>query len=210
MGERILPYFSIDGEVGGNQEWFTNLVMKMGGCAAATACDSSIYFALYRNRPGLYPFDRHALTRQDYIRFGMQMKPYIRPRIGGVRTLAAYAEGFENYLKDRGEEGIAMEAFSGEESLEKADRAIREQIDRGLVVPYLLLNHRDRKKFEDFIWHWFLLYGYREGPQGLEVWTATYGEGTLLSLEQLWDTGEEEKGGLILYRLSPEGAEPNP
>ena len=35
--KKELKYFEIDGAVGGSQEWFTNVVMYMEGCAAATA-----------------------------------------------------------------------------------------------------------------------------------------------------------------------------
>ena len=50
--KQILDYFIIDGEVGGNQDWFRNVVMHIGGCAAATACDCCIYFAKYKgNQP---------------------------------------------------------------------------------------------------------------------------------------------------------------
>lgn len=34
---KVLDYFSIEGAVGGSQEWFRNVVMYIGGCAAATA-----------------------------------------------------------------------------------------------------------------------------------------------------------------------------
>ena len=47
----------IDGEFGGNQDWFTNIVMNVGGCGAATACDSCIYLAKYKGMKKLYPFD---------------------------------------------------------------------------------------------------------------------------------------------------------
>ena len=46
--KKELDYFTIEGCYGGNQDWFTNLVMHMGGCAAATACDSCIYFGLQK------------------------------------------------------------------------------------------------------------------------------------------------------------------
>ena len=45
--KKELEYFMIDGEFGGNQDWFTNIVMNVGGCGAATACDSCIYLANY-------------------------------------------------------------------------------------------------------------------------------------------------------------------
>lgn len=50
--EKVLKYFTIDGAVGGSQAWFSNVVMNMGGCAAVTACDSSIYFALHSGCTG--------------------------------------------------------------------------------------------------------------------------------------------------------------
>ena len=91
--KRILDYFSIDGAVGGNQEWFKNVVMYIGGCAAATACDCCIYLALHKNMKHLYPFDIAHLTREDYIRFSMKMKPYLKPRVNGVNKTYLFREG---------------------------------------------------------------------------------------------------------------------
>ena len=196
--KKILGYFEIEGEVGGNQDWFRNLVMKMGGCAAATACDSCIYFALYGGKEALYPFDVRNLAKEDYIQFSQKMKPYIKPRVGGVRELSMYIDGFQNYLNDVGEIHLQMEGFSGGQSYEAAKAFIKKQIDTDFPVPYLMLRHHD-KKFEDFIWHWFLLYGYEETQEDFLVTAATYGEATILSLRELWDTQEEEKGGLIGY-----------
>ena len=197
--KKILDYFEIDGAVGGNQDWFRNLVMKMGGCAAATACDSCIYFAMHQNRLHLYPFDVRTLSKEDYIQFSQKMKPYIRPRMGGVRELSMYIEGFQNYLNDVGEIHLQMDGFSGEHSVEEAKAFIKKQIDADYPVPYLMLRHKD-KKFEDLTWHWFLLYGYEEAERDFLVTVATYGETASLSLEELWNTGEEEKGGLIGYK----------
>ena len=65
--KKELDYFTIEGCYGGNQDWFTNLVMHMGGCAAATACDSCIYFGLQNEKmKPLYPFDIDNLTKEDY------------------------------------------------------------------------------------------------------------------------------------------------
>lgn len=44
-----LNYFMIEGSYGSNQDWFSNFLMKMGGCAAVTACDSCIYLALWHD-----------------------------------------------------------------------------------------------------------------------------------------------------------------
>ena len=101
--KQILDYFMIDGEVGGNQDWFRNVVMHIGGCAAATACDCCIYFAKYKGKKNLYPFDAENLSKEDYIQFSMKMKPYLRPRMSGVNKLWMYTEGFGKYLEDIGE-----------------------------------------------------------------------------------------------------------
>lgn len=195
--KRQLEYFTIDGAVGGNQEWFRNVVMYMGGCAAATACDCCIYFA-QQGKNQLYPYDIRHLTKEEYIRFGMKMKPYLRPRVGGVKKLSMFMEGFEAYLKDNGEDGLLMHGFDGGESVEKAAEAIKKQIDQGLPVPYLMLRHQN-PEYKDFVWHWFLCYGYEETEHSFQITVATYGEASTFALEDLWNTGCEEKGGLILF-----------
>lgn len=194
--KKILDYFSIEGAVGGNQEWFKNVVMYIGGCAAATACDCCIYLALHRGMTHLYPFDVHALTKKDYIDFSMKMKPYLRPRVNGVNKLWMFTEGFENYLRDMGENGIEMKEFSGTNDFRLAELFIKGQIDNGYPVPYLMLRHR-KAYYKDFVWHWFLCYGYEERNDGLWITVATYGESYIFQLSDLWDTGYEEKGGLI-------------
>lgn len=194
--KRELEYFRIDGAIGGNQEWFRNLTMNVGGCAAATACDSCIYLALRRGMKHLYPYNMEALTKEDYIRFSMKMKPYIRPRIGGVKKLSMFTEGFEAYLKDVGEFRLKAEGVPGEVSAEEAKAVIRQQIDNGFPVPYLMLKHQNQE-WKDFIWHWFLCYGYEENGGDFQITAATYGESVKLPFEALWDTGYEERGGII-------------
>ena len=105
--------------------------MYIGGCAAATACDCCIYLALRRGMTHLYPYDVHALTKQDYIDFSMKMKPYLRPRVNGVNKLWMFTEGFGKYLKDIGEDGLKMKELSGTEELRTAECFIRDQIDSG-------------------------------------------------------------------------------
>ena len=90
--KKTLDYFMIEGTLGGNQEWFKNVVMYIGGCAAATACDCCIYLALRRGMRRLYPYDAAHLTREDYVAFSMKMKPYLRPRVNGVNKLYMFTE----------------------------------------------------------------------------------------------------------------------
>lgn len=196
--KKTLDYFTIDGEVGGNQDWFRNVVMHVGGCAAATACDSSIYFALHQGQEHLYPYDVQNLTKEDYIQFSMKMKPYIRPRAGGVKKLSMFIEGFSKYLEDVGDTALSMEEFDGSHTHEEAAALIKGQIDAGFPVPYLMLRHTN-PEYKDFVWHWFLCYGYEEKEDDFLITVATYGEATTFSLKDLWNTGYDEKGGLIRY-----------
>ena len=73
-------------------------ILYMGGCAAATACDSCIYLAKYKGLEQLYPGNVEEMTKEDYISFSMKMKPYLRPRIQGVKKLSMFLEGFDRYL----------------------------------------------------------------------------------------------------------------
>ena len=57
------------------------------------------------------------------------------------------------------------------------------------------------KQFKDYTWHWFLVVGYEDLGEDLRIKTATYGEAEEFSLKEMWDTGYEEKGGLIRLRV---------
>ncbi|MGC4019467.1 MAG: hypothetical protein QM793_09780 [Muricomes sp.] len=196
--QKDLDYFTIDGAVGGSQDWFRNVVMKIGGCAAATACDSCIYFALHQGQKHLYPYDVNRLTKEDYIQFAMKMKPYIKPRVSGVKKLSMFIEGFSNYLADVKDRKLTMTGFSGEHTAQEAADLIKKQIDGGFPVPYLMLKH-ENPRFKDFVWHWFLCFGYEERGKDFLIKVATYGGATTFVLKDLWNTGYEEKGGLIQF-----------
>ena len=72
--KRELEHFSIGRSYGGNQDWFRTFMMRIGGCRAETACDSSLYFALRRGVEGIYPFDKDRLTKSDYVDFAHIME----------------------------------------------------------------------------------------------------------------------------------------
>ena len=194
--KKELRYFNIGKCFGGNQDWFWDPMMKLGGCAAATACDLSIYLAMHKDKKHLCPFDTDLLDKKQYVGFSKVMKPYLRPRREGVNRLELYIDGFEQYLADRREENITLAGFDGTASLEEAKAAIRTQLDSEMPIPYLLLKHKD-PQLKDFVWHWFLLVGYEEFEDVFMVKTATYGEYLWMDFENLWDTGYAEKGGFI-------------
>lgn len=200
--KKELEYFEIDGAFGGNQDWFTNVVMNIGGCAAATACDCCIYFAKRMGAEKLYPFDIDHLNKEDYKRFSQIMKPYISPRVSGVKKLAWFISGFQEYLNDIGATGqIAMEEFPGGHTVKEAESFVKSQIGKGMPIPVLLLQHKDRAQFKDYIWHWFLIVGYEQAGKELKIKTATYGEAVMFSLKEMWETGYAEKGGLVKLTL---------
>ncbi len=193
-----LDYFSVAGGYGGNQDFMRDPWMHIGGCGALAACDSLIYFAKHRGMKNLYPFDINEISRKDYTRFGMKMKPYLRPRFSGINKTSIYVDGLSEYLKDLGETRIRIRDFQGDEDVKLAGKHVMEQIDKGFLIPFLTLNHKDRK-LKDYVWHWYILNGYRYDGEKLWVKAVTYGEYQWIDFDELWDTGYSNKGGMILY-----------
>ncbi|MBR0120697.1 MAG: hypothetical protein IJM10_02800 [Clostridia bacterium] len=198
--KRELRHFNIGNSYGGNQDWFPTFMMRIGGCGAETACDSSVYFALHRGLTKIAPENVSALTKDDYIDFAYEMRPYLSPRMSGIDRLEIYTEGYARYLGDRGETRLTMAHLDGTEPYEKAKRAVIRQIDGGYPVPTLVLNHRD-KRFKDYVWHWFLINGYNETQSSFEVKAVTYSAYEWLDFSGLWNTGYERRGGLVLYKI---------
>lgn len=200
--KKELPHFYIDNSYGGNQDWFPTFMMRIGGCGAETACDSSIYLALHKGITGIAPEDCHNLTKREYVEFAYRMKPYLSPRMSGIDRLDIFVDGYAQYLKDCGEKRISMECLDGSEPFETAEKALMRQIDAGYPIPTLILNHRNHA-FRDYIWHWFLINGYDlDGDGFLRVNAVTYSKYEWLDFRALWDTGHKKRGGLILFRLN--------
>lgn len=198
--QKELDYFWIGKSYGGNQDWFTTVMMRIGGCAAETACDSCVYFAKVLGKKYLYPYSVKKIKKEEYVAFSNIMKPFIRPRLGGVSRLEWYTKGFERYLWSLGEKQIQLKTVDGHAPLQTAMEAVKRQIDEKLPVPCLTLKHKN-PNLEDYVWHWFLLIGYRDFEDGKKpmVKTVTYSEAEWIYFDDLWDTGYEQRGGLILY-----------
>ncbi len=198
VNKRELEHFYIDKCYGGNQRWMRDWWMHIGGCAALTTCDVLIYCALHRGKPGLYPYDLKNITKKDYKKFGMSMKLYLQPRMGGIKDLDTFIGGVKLYLEDTGAEYIRVRGLDGSESFETARDNMKTQIDSGMPAAYLMLKHKD-KKFDFFEWHWFLINGYEEREDGFFIRAATYGAAHWLKMDELWDTGFDEKGGIVFF-----------
>lgn len=175
-------------------------MMRLGGCGAETACDSSLYFAIHKGVSGIYPFDQNDLSKHDYVNFAHMMEKYLWPRLSGIDKLSIYVDGYSKYLEDCGVSCISMETLDGNEPYEKAKAAVKSQIDAGYPIPTLILNHRD-SSLKDYVWHWFLINGYDEQKGSFRVKAVTYSSYQWLDFGKLWDTGYNNKGGLIIYTI---------
>ena len=195
-----LEHFMIGDSYGGNQDWFPTFMIRIGGCGAETACDSSLYFAIHRGLSEIAPANAAEITKEDYIRLAYVMRPYLSPRMSGIDRLDIYIDGYTKYLKDRGETRLAMKPFDGTEPFEKAKAAVIRQIDAGYPIPTLVLNHRN-PGMKEYVWHWFLINGYDESEDSFRVRAVTYGEYEWLNLRDLWETGHKRRGGFVLYQM---------
>lgn len=197
---RELEHFHIGDSYGGNQDWFPTFMMRIGGCGAETACDCSMYFALYRGLTMIAPENAATLNKEDYVRFAYKMKPYLSPRRTGIDRLDIYIDGYAQYLRDCAETRLTMTPFNGTEPYEAAKETVVHQIDLGLPIPTLVLNHRS-KKLKNYVWHWFLINGYDDSEDGFLVKAVTYSKYEWLDLRELWDTGRERRGGFVLCHM---------
>ena len=193
-----LPFFEIEKSLGGQQIWFPSYMMRLGGCATVTACDCCIYFELYKNLRGLYPFDAKNISKADYINFAAEMKKYLHPRWHGIDKLSLYIEQFEKFLRDKGETSLKLSAWDGEKNFKFTRLIIKFQIDNGYPVPFLMLEHTN-PTLQKYTWHWFLLTGYEISGDDFNVKVTSYGVDKWFNFDFLWDTGFRRKGGLIVF-----------
>ena len=195
-----LDYFWVGEEYGGRQSLLPDMVMRFAGCAAVTACDSLIYMTLYKNLKNLCPFSTDQLRGRDYVAFFKTVKPYLRPRLMGINRLEIFVSAFKKFLKEHGTFFLDVLPWSGDHDEQNTVETIKQQIDRGFLIPFLLLHHKN-PNFENYEWHWFLLTGYDEKPDGrFLVKAVTYGAYEWLDFAKLWNTGYDRKGGLILFK----------
>ena len=198
--KKELIYFKVEDCYGGNQNWFKDPMMKRGGCAAVTACDLCIYLKIIKEINYLYPFNIDYLNKEYYIKFSRIMKPYLHPRMTGINTLQLYIDGFGEYLYDVKDSSIKMTPFSGANTVFDGEKIVINQIDKEIPIPFLLLKHQNLK-LDELVWHWFLIVGYEKLDDELFIKIVTYGDYTWISFNELWDTGYEEKGGMIIIDL---------
>lgn len=196
--KKELDYFYVGRHYGGDQESLPNLIMRMGGCAAVTACDLCVYLTKYMGE-SLCDFDTNNFSKSDYVRLTNIMKPYLHPRMSGVNKTSMFIDGFKKYLADKGS-NIKLSSFDGNEKAYKARAFVKAQIDNALPVPVLVLYHQN-KLFKDYTWHWFIINGYNEVEGKMLVKVVSYGEWKWFDFDELWNSGYSKKGGLIKLEI---------
>ncbi len=117
-----LPYFNVESDLGGDQHKLDRFIMIKGGCAAVTACDCSIYFELYKDIHGLYPYDVKHISYKDYRRFSEIMTPYLHPRMGGIDKLQTYIDGFKKFLTRYGVTDLNFEEWYGANDVKATEK----------------------------------------------------------------------------------------
>lgn len=194
-----IPFFNVENDFGGDQHKLDRFIMQKGGCAAVTACDCSIYFELYKNIRGLYPYDIKNISYKNYRQFSEIMTPYLHPRMGGIDKLEIYIDGFKKFLKRRNVMNINFTAWTRQENFSSTVEKIKAEIDAGFPIPCLTLDHKN-PDLKLYVWHWFLLTGY-DDAEIFKVKTTTYGKSDWVDFDELWDDGEQH-GGLVLISLT--------
>ncbi len=185
---------SVNGSYGGSQKWFTRPMMKLGGCSTVCACHAACELARKHGKAALYPFETKDLTLRQFRSFGTQMYKYVYPGFRGMPETRLFVRAFSDWCEHCGET-VGFDTLEGGAPYEAAENFIREHIERGISVQYLLLEH-ENNGIDDIEWHWFTVTGFSD-DNDFEIVYSTWGERRIASLELLWNTGKEEKGGLV-------------
>lgn len=192
MNGKELDFFNINNTYGGNQYKFLHPIMNRGGCSTVCACHAAALLAMQdRTKSALYPYDSLTLTETEFKAFAKTMHQYVYPGFRGMPETRLFQEGFEKYAQSVSAK-VEFAELQGNESFDSAQQFIRNMIDDGISVQFLLLKHQN-EAFSEIEWHWFTITGYMDE----NIIYSTWGERCLASLSELWNTGYPEKGGMI-------------
>ncbi|MEG0585046.1 MAG: hypothetical protein RR504_01490 [Christensenellaceae bacterium] len=195
--KKEIDFIKIDNEYyGGDQNWHTHKLMKLGGCSAVCACETCMYLA--KTRPdlkSLYPFDIQNLTKQDFLKFFEIMFQFLHPGIGGLTSIDKFTRMFKKYLNTTNAK-LEVLTLSGKEDVETAKKFVKNAIDRDVPVMFLMLKHCDFD-FDEYEWHWFNITGYEIQDENMTVCFATWGNRHCFNFDKAWQTGKSWKGGMV-------------
>lgn len=191
-----LKFPKIENYIGGSQDWYPVGHMRLGGCSTCTAAEISIYLAKEKGKTALCPNIPQSI--KEFVDYSKKIYKYIYPRFMGLHKLPLYVSGYEKFAQECGET-VEISCLDGNEDVKKAERFIKNAIDEGYPIAYLLLKHRD-EDIDEIEWHWFTVMGYEEKAEDLTVKFVTWGEKYEISLAKLWNTGKQQKGGMVLIK----------
>ena len=196
MAVKELKFVNIEGMYGGNQYRFTHPRMYRGGCSTVAACHASICLAeLKPEKSALSPLHGLNVTDEEFTDFAKEMFKYVYPQKRGIDSVQLFEEAYLNYVKTTGVE-VLMHSLSGQAKFEDARDFIKNHIDNGITVQYLLLHHSN-KEFSEIEWHWFTVTGYEENGDDFSIIYSTWAERRTADLKALWNIGVDEYGGLL-------------
>ncbi|MEA5003902.1 MAG: hypothetical protein VB081_10425 [Christensenella sp.] len=199
--KRELDFPKIDGQYyGGDQNWHTHPMMKLGGCSAVCACEACIYLAKeFPQYKGLYPYDPQNVTKEDFLRFFETVYQYIHPGIGGLTSIDKFEKMFQKYIATTRVD-MKLRKLPGCDPLGDARDFVTKSIDAGLPVMYLMLKHAD-PAFDEYEWHWFNLTGYELSEDKMQVSFATWGSRHEFDFLRAWDTQKCWRGGMLSIEI---------
>jgi len=147
---------------------------------------------------GLYPNDPAHITKKEFLAFMTSIFPFFPPGITGMSNTGRFRRCFLNYADWAGA-GVKLTLMDGGESAQAAKKFVTSTLDEGYLVLYLLLRHKD-PALDDFTWHWFNLTGYETNDDFMTVDFATWGRKHTVDFDNLWNTGANHKGGMVVIR----------
>ena len=196
MAKRELPFPKIEKYIGGSQEWYPVGHMRLGGCSTCTAAEISMYLAEYKGKKGLCKCKIDSI--RDFVEYSKKIYKYIYPRFMGLHKLSLYIKGYEKYATECGE-SVNISSLDGNEKVENAMFFIKDAIDDGYPLAYLLLKHQD-EDIDEIEWHWFTVIGYEDTIDDMIITFVTWGEKFNISLKKLWATNKTPKGGIVCIK----------
>ena len=191
-----LKFPKIENYIGGSQEWYPVGHMRLGGCSTCTAAEISIYLSEEKGKTALCPKIPQSIN--EFVDYSKKIYKYIYPRFMGLHKLPLYVSGYEKFAEECGE-AVEVYCLDGNEDVKKAASFIKNAIDAGYPIAYLLLKHQD-EDIDEIEWHWFTVMGYEEKEDDLTVKFVTWGEKYEISLKKLWNTGRQQKGGMVCIK----------
>ena len=149
---------------GGNQEWYADKWARQAGCASVTAANIAACYALNDLRmAALAPDSQARMKREEYLALMGEMYSRMKPGLMGYPYPDRLGREFSIYAKEKGINLIPT-VMTVWKDWREGYQEVKESIDAGGAVGFLILKHRAPELQED-LWHWITICGYEEEDQ---------------------------------------------